>query len=81
MFNIFLCIAWPIIILLTFLAYKLTKKKYRSTTVIIITGLTFVISVFVVSNAFAMSYSMRLYDIQYFFIYPRFFLFSSGIVQ
>ena len=81
MFNIFLCIAWPIIIFISILAYRLIKKKYSSTTSIIIAGLTFVISVFVVSNIFAMLYSMRLYDIQYFFIYPRVFLFSSGIVQ
>ena len=81
MINIFLFIGWPIIIVLTVLVYRSIKKKYSTTTAVIVAGLAFIISIFVVSNIFAMLYSMRLYDIRYFFIYARVFLISPAIVQ
>jgi hypothetical protein len=80
MMNIFLLILWPIIIVLTVFVYRRVKKMYRKTTAVIVAGLAFVISVFVVSNIFAYWYSARLYDIRNFFSYPI-YLIAPTIVQ
>lgn len=49
--NIFLCIAWPLIIFLTIKAYRISKKKFKPTIAVAIAGMTGIVSIFVSANA------------------------------
>jgi hypothetical protein len=62
--NIFLCIAWPIIIFLTVLAYRLVKEKYSQNIGLIIAAFTCIITIIVCSYAIANWYQMGRADIR-----------------
>ena len=56
--NIFLCIAWPLIIALPIVAYKFLKKKnFKVVTAVILAGLIGIIVAIASANGIAMIYS------------------------
>ena len=61
--NIFLCVAWPLIIFLTIMAYRISKKKFKPTIAVAIAGMTGIVAILVSANVIAVIYSMGYFQI------------------
>ena len=56
--NVFLCVAWPLVIFLTIMAYRISKKKFKPIIAAVIAGATGIVAVFVSANAIGVWYSL-----------------------
>ena len=54
--NVFLCVAWPLVIFLTVMAYRISKKKFKPVIAAIIAGMTGIVAVFVSANIIGVLY-------------------------
>ena len=48
--NYFMFVAWPLIIFLTRVAYRISKKKFKPVIAAIIAGMTGIVAIFVSAN-------------------------------
>jgi xanthine/uracil permease len=64
MYNIFLCVAWPLIVFLTIMAYRIAKKKFNHNIAVIIAGITGFIAALISGNAIGYWYSLGHFEIK-----------------
>ena len=61
--NVFLCVAWPLVIFLTIMAYRISKNKFKPIIAVTIAGMTGVFAIVVSANVIGVWYSLGHFEI------------------
>ena len=77
--NVFLCIEWPLVIFLTIMAYRISKKKFRPNIAKAIAGITGIVAIFVIANIVGVWFNMGRFEISDIFWNVLQFMFSPMI--